>query len=261
MNPTVKSVPSTGTSTSYSPSGAQEYGTPVTATYTFSLVDGKFTNGKGTDVNAGCVVDDAEGKGYHVTGGVDSTSRTGQFEFTAGVTANKSVSATVDYKASSTVPTDNFDQQVPSVSIPAGTTSSKGVTLSVSSYRNVFYKAIPLANKLSEADIKALTSADIRAQGSGWTMNKNKPTSWSYTNKAQFIIMVPASDSKPTITSAKTGDNLPFTFNKLKAANGTDDYTVSINGYNDTANTGANYIVWVDNEGSDSSDTINITWG
>lgn len=142
----------------------------MTATYTFSLVDGIFTNGKGTDVNAGCQVDTSEGTGYHVAGGTSTTSRTGSYEFTAGVTTSKTVSATVDYMASSTIPTDNFDAQVPSVNIDAGTTNSNGVTLSVSSYRNVFYKALPFSGKMTDDQIKALTSSDIRAQGSGWTM-------------------------------------------------------------------------------------------
>ena len=260
INPVVKSEPSTGTSVAYSPTGAQEYGRPVTATYTFSLTDGQFTNGNGTDVAAGCEVDTSEeGKGYHVVGGTSETSNTGSYEFIAGSTAAKTVSATIDYTASGTVPTDNFSNPVSSVKIDAGTTASQSVQLSVSSYRNVFYKSIPFANKLTDEQIKALTSEDIRAQNSGWTANKNKPTSWQYSNAAQFIVMVPANDSKPKIESAYAGV-LPFTFTKLKAANGTDDFTISINGYNNTANTGTDYVVWVDNEGSNSSDTISITW-
>jgi hypothetical protein len=72
---------------------------------------------------------------------------------------------------------------------------------------------------------------------------------------------VPKNDSKPNITSAETSKGLPYSFEKLKAANGTDDFTISINGYGDTAGTGADYVVWVDSEGSESSDTISITWG
>ena len=125
VNPKVSSTPSTGASASYSKSGAQEYGTPVTATYTFSLVDGSFTTGKGTTLAAGCSVDNSEGHGYHVTGGSGAnaaTSNTGTYDFIAGVTGSKTVSATVDYTASTNVPTDNFDKQVSTVKINAGTT-------------------------------------------------------------------------------------------------------------------------------------------
>ena len=138
------------------------------------------------------------------------------------------------------------------------------MTLSVSSYRNVFYKAIPFASKLTDAQIRSLTTNDFRDANSvinGWTMNKNKPTSWQYTNSAQFIVLVPEDSDKKNITSAKTSNNLPYTFTKMKTQDGSADLKISINGYGNANGTGKNYIVWVDNEGSNSSDTITITWG
>ena len=161
----------------------------------------------------------------------------------------------MDYNEGTNIPTNNLGNASTKISpqkIPAGTTVSESATASVTTYRSTFYIALPFDNKMTDEQIKALTSADIREM-TGIVKKNGDPTSWSVTGKAQFIIFT---QSGKNITEAKTQDNLPFTFTKVQ--NNGSDYTVSIEGAEGSA--GVNYKVWVDTEGSDVTNTINIKW-
>ena len=257
VNPTVKSTPSASGTASYSPSGKQEVGTSVTATYTFSLTDGKFTNGKGTDINAGCSVDNSEGKGYHVTNGVDSTSNSGQFTFIAGTTASKTVSATIDYTASSAVPTDNFDTPVSSVNIPAGTTGSKSVTLSVNSYRKWFYLVLGNSDMVDAAtDNTKIESGYLRQNGHGAEATLASSLS-AFDAFQQVLIFLPKSTYSSKKLAAETAKGLPYT-----VSNGGNALTreVTIAGAGNDA--GVAYSIWEIKLGSPSqgADTIKLAW-
>lgn len=246
VEPTWQRNPPTATLEVTNPSEC-EIGTTVSAKFsaTFNDAYAKYTGG--SDQKAGCTA-----SGYKFDGA--TTSQTGNSVTKSWVAGDTAPSATVaiDYSASTNTIKNNLGDAatITPSSIAAGTTATtSSVTASVSCYRKVFYKALPLENKLSEEEIIALVSSDIR----GYTGQKARPTSWAYTNSAQFLIFVPA-DQK-ALKEAKIGV-LPITFTKLKY--GANDYKVKVEGYN--GYTSVDYVVWVATQGSDSSDTITLTW-
>ena len=252
IQPRVQSRPTSSMTVTYSPNGKQEYGTDVTATVKVNYNDGVYAYDGGDDQPAGCEVSQYN---FTVDGvGTSQSSNTKSFQFTAGMTEPKVVKSTVDYNRGTNTPKDNMGEDATSITkIASGTTAEKSVTLSVQSYRASFYKCYSASEKPTDEQLKTLTSNDIR---NGYTKTSEKPTSITYTDAAKFVIFVPKTDAQ-SITRAATPSGLPFTFKKLK--NGEQDFTVGISNASGTSS--AEYVAWIDEEGANSSDTIEITWG